>query len=93
MKIAITALAALLLASAPAAAATCTRPDKPKLPADGKKAKTPEMETAEKQVQDYQSRMTAYIKCLDEERASGQKDYAALLDQWNKLIAAYNKAP
>lgn len=91
MKIAITVLAALLLASAPAAA--CTKPDRPKLPADGKKAKTPEMEAAEKQVQDYQSKMTAYIKCLDDERSAGQKDYAALLDQWNKLIAAYNKAP
>ena len=26
-------------------------------------------EAAEKQVQDYQVKMTAYIKCLDEERA------------------------
>ena len=85
-------LAALMLAAGPAAAA-CTKPDKPKLPADGKKAKTPEMEAAEKQVQDYQSKMTAYIKCLDDERSVGQKEYAALLDQWNKLIAAYNKGP
>jgi hypothetical protein len=92
MKRLIATAAAILLAAAPVHAA-CTKPDKPKLPADGKKAKTPEMEAAEKQVQDYQSKMTAYIKCLDEERSAGQKDYAALLDQWNKLIAAYNKGP
>lgn len=92
MRYLIAGIAALMLAAGPAAAA-CTKADKPKLPADGKKAKTAEMEAAEKQMQDYQSKMTAYIKCLDDERSAGQKEYATLLDQWNKLIAAYNKGP
>lgn len=89
MRILVATLAALMLAG-PAAAA-CTKPDKPKLPADAKKPK--DVEAADPVVKDYSAKMDAYIKCLDAERTSGVKEYTALLDQWNKLIAAYNKAP
>lgn len=90
MRILVVACAALMLAAGPAAA-SCSKPDKPKLPADAKKPK--DVEAADPLVKDYSAKMDAYIKCLDAERASGVKEYTALLDQWNKLIAAYNKAP
>jgi hypothetical protein len=87
------AAAVTLGAAGPTLAADCAKPEKPKLPADGKKAKTPEMEAAQKAVQDYEKKTTAYVKCLDDNRSVAQKEYSGVLEQWNKLIQAYNKAP
>jgi len=75
-----------------AAGAACARPEKPKLP-DAKKAKTAEMEAAQKALGDYTGKMNAYIKCLDKAKFDAQNEHKAMSDQWNKAVDVYAKRP
>jgi len=81
-------------AAAPAKAAglSCAKPEKVAIP-DPKKAKTAEMEAAQKALTDYTTKLNAYLKCLDKAEADAQAEYKTLSDQWNKAVDIYSKRP
>lgn len=91
LPLAVTAMATAPL-PAQAQGASCTRPDKPKLP-PGKGTKGPDMEATQKKVADYTSKMGAYLKCLETEKQSAQTEHKGLIENWNSVIDAYKKSP
>ena len=86
----VTLLAAFLMGMAlPAAADTCTRPAKIKIP-DPAKSDAKDFEKAYKDLTAYHSTLTAYNACLDKEAKDAAAEYSAVSQDYEKAVKAYN---
>jgi len=83
-------LAAFLMGAAlPAAADTCTRPAKIKIP-DPAKSDAKDFEKAYKDLTAYHATLTAYNACLDKEAKDAAAEYSAVSQDYEKAVKAYN---
>ncbi len=73
----------------PAAADTCTRPAKIRIP-DPAKSEAKDFEKAYKDLTAYHATLTAYNACLDKEAKDAAAEYSAVSLDYEKAVKAYN---
>ena len=84
-------VAMMLVGALPAAAETCSRPAKVKIP-DPAKADAKDFEKSFKDLTAYHGAMSAYNDCLKKESAEASAEYVAASAEYEKAVKAYNAA-